>query len=86
MVYKIGCGLPEVCVECSAKANYDKCAYYIEPIPTITDRLLEVLGEGDGLYLLLAWGRGEATYHYHEDEEEHEQPALEYEPVGLPEP
>ena len=79
-------GLPEVCIESCAETYYDEGTYDVEPIPTITDGLLEVLGEGDCLYLFLAWSWGEAANHYHEDEEEHEQPALEHEPVGLPEP
>ena len=75
--------LPEVCVECCAETYYNESAYDIPYIPTVTDRLLEVGSEGDCLYLFLAWSWCEAAYYYHEDNEEDEQPALEYEPVGL---
>ena len=34
--------LPEVCVECSAEADYDEGTDNIEGTPTLTDRLLEV--------------------------------------------
>lgn len=78
--------LPEVGVEACAKTDYHEGTYDVKPAPAFTDRLLEVGSEGDGLYLCLTWSRSEAAHYYHKYNKEHEQPALENEPVGLPEP
>ena len=78
--------LPEVGVEACAKADYNEGTYDVKPAPALTYRLLEIGSEGDGLYLCLTWSRSEAAHHNHKYYQEHEQPALEHDPVGLPEP
>ena len=78
--------LPEVCVEGCAKSDNEESTYDIKPSPTLTDRLLEVGCKGDSLHLFLARSGSETAHYHHEYQKEHEQPALKYQPVGLPEP
>ena len=78
--------LPEVPVEASAETHDNKSADDVEGTPALPDRLLEVGGEGDGIYLFLAGSRREQGNSIDEHKQEYKQPALEDEPVGLPEP
>ena len=78
--------LPEVSVEASAEAHDEEGAEDIPYAPALADALFELGGEGDGIDLGLS-GRGcEEADAYHQDDDEHQQPALEDEPVCLPEP
>ena len=42
--------------------------------------------EGDGLHLSLRGSRSEEAHYHHQQNDEHQQPTLEHQPVGLPEP
>ena len=79
-------GLPEVSIEAST-AEYDtEGGHDVPDAPALADLLAVVASEGDGLHLSLRRSRCEERHNHHQQYDEDEQPALEDEPVGLPEP
>ena len=78
--------LPEVCIEAADEADNDQGADDIPYTPAFANALLELRCEGDSIHLFLRRSRREATDNNHQDDNEYEEPALEDEPVGLPEP